>query len=238
MGYTLNADYRARKNPHPAPKNRVGDFFSCSYEQGVSYAPATPVNTGENQIHGYENASGIPHYRARYYDPGLGRFISRDPIEIDSGDFNFYRYVENQPGFYVDPSGYISSSEYSKIQSRLVLATQECIKALGIGVVEKAAFSTVYFYWAESQIYAGRTINPGSRESAHLRKIKEEAKDAVRESFQYVFISKHAYKHHLQRVRELEQFMINFIERNFGKGDLRNARNEIRGGISPCDFLL
>jgi len=146
MGYTLNADYRARKNPHPAPKNRVGDFFSCSYEQGVSYAPATPVNTGENQIHGYENASGIPHYRARYYDPGLGRFISRDPIEIDSGDFNFYRYVENQPGFYVDPSGLSPAVDYNKISSKVSVFQKkalECIADISTGLVAEATLYVI-----------------------------------------------------------------------------------------------
>ena len=32
-------------------------------------------------------------------------FISKDPIEFESGDFNHYRYVENDPVNYVDPSG-------------------------------------------------------------------------------------------------------------------------------------
>jgi len=77
-------------------KNRVGDFFSCSSDQGVSHAPATPVNTGENQIYGYENASGMPHYGFRYYSPDLGRWINRDPIE-EEGGANLYGFVGNQP---------------------------------------------------------------------------------------------------------------------------------------------
>jgi len=32
-------------------------------------------------------------------------FISKDPIEFESGDFNHYRYVGNDPVNYVDPSG-------------------------------------------------------------------------------------------------------------------------------------
>jgi len=32
-------------------------------------------------------------------------FISKDPIEFEAGDFNFYRYVGNDPVNYVDPSG-------------------------------------------------------------------------------------------------------------------------------------
>jgi len=32
-------------------------------------------------------------------------FISKDPIEFESGDFNFYRYVGNDPVNFRDPSG-------------------------------------------------------------------------------------------------------------------------------------
>lgn len=45
------------------------------------------------------------YYRARYYDPTQRRFISPDPIELLSGDFNFYRYVGNDPLNTTDPSG-------------------------------------------------------------------------------------------------------------------------------------
>jgi hypothetical protein len=45
------------------------------------------------------------YYRARYYDPGVGRFISEDPIGFDGGDPNLYRYVGNSPINFTDPSG-------------------------------------------------------------------------------------------------------------------------------------
>jgi len=45
------------------------------------------------------------YYRARYYDPTTQRFLSKDPIEFESGDFNFYRYVGNDCVNFVDPSG-------------------------------------------------------------------------------------------------------------------------------------
>ncbi|RZF20638.1 RHS repeat-associated core domain-containing protein [Halobacteriovorax vibrionivorans] len=46
--------------------------------------------------------------RNRNYNPGLGRFMSEDPIGFEAGDFNFYRYVSNQPVRYTDPSGNVS----------------------------------------------------------------------------------------------------------------------------------
>jgi len=42
---------------------------------------------------------------ARYYHPGLQRFISEDPIEFAGGDANLYTYVHNQPTTLGDPLG-------------------------------------------------------------------------------------------------------------------------------------
>ena len=44
------------------------------------------------------------YYRARYYDPRVGRFISEDPIGFDGG-VNFYSYVEGNPVSWIDPWG-------------------------------------------------------------------------------------------------------------------------------------
>jgi RHS repeat-associated protein len=46
------------------------------------------------------------YYRARYYDPTIGRFITPDPIEFAGGDTNFYRYVGNDPVNFRDDSGF------------------------------------------------------------------------------------------------------------------------------------
>ena len=45
------------------------------------------------------------YYRARYYDPTIERFLSEDPIGFRSGDFNFYRYVNNSPVDLIDSWG-------------------------------------------------------------------------------------------------------------------------------------
>jgi RHS repeat-associated protein len=42
---------------------------------------------------------------ARYYHPGLQRFISEDPIGFGGGDSNLYAYVFNSPTELRDPSG-------------------------------------------------------------------------------------------------------------------------------------
>jgi uncharacterized protein RhaS with RHS repeats len=43
-------------------------------------------------------------YRARYYDPSIGRFISEDPKGFGAG-VNFYAYTSNNPINANDPSG-------------------------------------------------------------------------------------------------------------------------------------
>jgi RHS repeat-associated protein len=45
------------------------------------------------------------YYRARYYDPSTGRFISEDPIGFKGG-FDFYVYALNAPTRFRDPSGF------------------------------------------------------------------------------------------------------------------------------------
>jgi RHS repeat-associated protein len=59
------------------------------------------------------DATGLVYYRARYYDPSIGRFVSRDPIGLDGG-INLYAYVLNNPVNYTDPTGlYAASSSAS-----------------------------------------------------------------------------------------------------------------------------
>ena len=44
-------------------------------------------------------------YRDRNYDPQVGRFLQKDPIGLSAGDTNLYRYVNNKPIKYKDPTG-------------------------------------------------------------------------------------------------------------------------------------
>nr|WP_255609648.1 RHS repeat-associated core domain-containing protein [Methylosinus sp. Sm6] len=54
-----------------------------------------------------DDGAGLYYYRARYYDPAIGRFISEDPKGFAAGDVNFYVYATNNPINFNDPSGEI-----------------------------------------------------------------------------------------------------------------------------------
>jgi RHS repeat-associated protein len=53
----------------------------------------------------FDSESGLYFYRARYYDPAMGRFIGEDPIGFAARDANLYRYVFNSPTGFTDPTG-------------------------------------------------------------------------------------------------------------------------------------
>jgi RHS repeat-associated protein len=54
-----------------------------------------------------DSETALYYYRARYYDPTIGRFVSQDPSGPSQGP-NLYAYVYNSPTGSVDPSGLYS----------------------------------------------------------------------------------------------------------------------------------
>jgi len=63
----------------------------------------------ETRFCGYrwDGESELYQVRYRYLHSGLGRWLSRDPIEFTAGDPNLYRYAVNDPTLISDPTGRI-----------------------------------------------------------------------------------------------------------------------------------
>ena len=71
-------------------------FGAVRHQAGISDNPRQ--FTGKE----YDADVKLYYYGARYYDPYIGRFISRDP----AGDgINWYTYCRNNPLALVDPTG-------------------------------------------------------------------------------------------------------------------------------------
>ena len=66
-------------------------------------ATAAPLPSFTGQL--YDVDSGLMYYRARWYDPQLGKFLNDDPMGFAAGDANVSRVVGNKVATAVDPTG-------------------------------------------------------------------------------------------------------------------------------------
>ena len=78
---------------------------SYSYEPYGNTTATGTTSSNALQYTGRENdGDGLYYYRARYYSPTYGRFISEDPIRLLGGT-NLYGYADGNPIDYYDPTG-------------------------------------------------------------------------------------------------------------------------------------
>jgi RHS repeat-associated protein len=73
-----------------------------------------PAYTGHVQ----DTATDLTYMQQRYYDPGIGRFLSVDPVTADGntgGNFNRYWYANNNPYKFTDPDGREVGVAYEKL---------------------------------------------------------------------------------------------------------------------------
>lgn len=77
-----------------------------TYEPFGNTAATGAPSTNAFQYTGRENdGSSLYYYRARYYEPGISRFLSEDPVGLAGGSVDLYSYVTNSPVMQGDPSG-------------------------------------------------------------------------------------------------------------------------------------
>lgn len=70
----------------------------------LTASTGTVTNPFQYTAREFDSETGLYFYRARSYDPGIGRFISQDPIDFQGG-VNFYTYSQNNPATLTDPMG-------------------------------------------------------------------------------------------------------------------------------------
>jgi RHS repeat-associated protein len=79
------------------------------YDAWGNQRAATGSDQGRYRFTGAEldQATGLYHMGARFYDPTIGRWLSEDPVQdtYNPAALNFYAYVLNNPINWVDPTG-------------------------------------------------------------------------------------------------------------------------------------
>jgi RHS repeat-associated protein len=88
----------------------------------------------------FEAATGLYSLRARYDQPGVGRFLSRDtwPVDLENPiEYHRYGYVANNPVNGFDPSGF-ALVDFTKVQSQVV-ARISTVAATGTALADNFA---------------------------------------------------------------------------------------------------
>ncbi len=105
----------------------------------------------------YDTESGMYYLQSRYYDPELGRFISKDDPIYHEGETgaaaNLYAYCENNPVNMVDPMGneWAHINTFLKSMKSFIPGTQwTCIKT------RNAYNYTIGISWTKDSIFKAR----------------------------------------------------------------------------------
>ena len=67
-------------------------------------------------------------YRARLYNPELGRFMQPDPKEFAAGDYNLYRYCHNEPVNRSDPTGEGGLPDFAGLGRQIIGVVSDFIR--------------------------------------------------------------------------------------------------------------
>ena len=83
----------------------------------------------------FDAETGLYYLRARYYAPGIGKFINEDPIGFSSGEWNLAKYARNAPTIYTDPLGLMAMSNAGVLNGGIALPSIPALKALQIAMI-------------------------------------------------------------------------------------------------------
>ncbi|MCG9896187.1 MAG: RHS repeat-associated core domain-containing protein, partial [Fimbriimonadaceae bacterium] len=113
----------------------VGNLRSYDVWGAVRSGATTGGPSGRyvaNLGHVQDDESGLIYMRARYYEPGTGRFVSEDPAR---DGFNWFVYASNSPTLMLDFNGRTASMSSGTILWLQFLVVGGTAGLLGFGVL-------------------------------------------------------------------------------------------------------
>jgi RHS repeat-associated protein len=98
------------------------DAYGNLLDSSGAYASQNPWRFSTKY---YDDGSGLYYYGFRFYSPGLGKWINRDPI-AENGGLNLYLALANTPNNCVDPYG-----RYVVLDDGIVIVAGAAAGAIG-----------------------------------------------------------------------------------------------------------
>jgi RHS repeat-associated protein len=110
--YPLSLQHHRKKRP-----TSFEDPFGNLLAQSGRLAEANLYRFSSKEHH---PVSGLVYYLYRFYDPGLQRWVNRDPSE-EHGGFNLHRFAENQPITRIDELGLATREQIEELREQIEL---------------------------------------------------------------------------------------------------------------------
>ena len=182
-----------------------------------------------------DEGDGFYFMRARYYEAGLGRFLSEDP---SSSEMNQYLYAKNNPLLFVDPNG----------RNAVVLLARDAVGGHGhIAIAVKGKSNWIYFSVGAVGLWNGSVYGLTTLDTIHNSNIgslvrlinSTREKQGAKAYTDFFYIRQSAHK---------DQAMINYIQQWYLSGSPErynltenNCKDFVRGvlnagGISTADY--
>lgn len=131
------------------------------YGQSRPTGPATG-NPYRFTARSWDPETGLYYYRARYYNPSIGRFLQPDPLGYKDG-INWYLYCGNNPIIHVDPYGLVAEPGFWEGMIPMWGSGKSAAYQFGKGHYVRG---TVYGAMAVSDVFLVKSIVTGLAKGA------------------------------------------------------------------------
>ena len=97
----------------------IANTYTFDSFGNVTASSGTLTNPFQYTGRDNDSETGLYYYRARYFDPRVGRFVSEDPLGVRD-HLNMYAYVSNNPINFDDPLGLYQTKGFDPDQKALL----------------------------------------------------------------------------------------------------------------------